>query len=182
MRPRLLTGSLALLAVLASAAAGTARAQPPRATGPKHLNVVLILSDDENIHGATVMRHVRDLLARHGVTFANYHVTTSECGPSRASILTGQYSHHTGLVDSFGSYHHFDQSSNLAVWLHDAGYRTALVGKYLNDYPLEGGNATPPGWDDWQVMDSVPEEKYYDYILDENGRLAHFGGAPADYS
>ncbi|HEX7084692.1 MAG TPA: sulfatase [Gaiellaceae bacterium] len=182
MRPRLLTGSLALLAVLASAAAGTARAQPPRATGPKHLNVVLILSDDENIHGATVMRHVRDLLARHGVTFANYHVTTSECGPSRASILTGQYSHHTGLVDNFGSYHHFDQNSNLAVWLHDAGYRTALVGKYLNDYPLEGGNATPPGWDDWQVMDSVPEEKYYDYILDENGRLAHFGGAPADYS
>ena len=125
------------------------------------LNVVVILSDDERLDGGTVMKNVRHLLAGHGVTFANYHVTTSECGPSRASILTGQYSHHTGVLDNFGlhSYPAFDQSSNLAVWLHESGYRTALVGKYLNDYTLYGHNEIPPGWDDWQAMDSVRSEE-----------------------
>ncbi|MGH3026483.1 MAG: sulfatase-like hydrolase/transferase, partial [Gaiellaceae bacterium] len=76
----------------------------------------------------------------------------------------------------------FDDVSTLPVWLHGAGYDTALVGKYLNDYTVDGGNVTPPGWDDWQVMDSVPEERYYDYTLDENGRLVHYGHAADDYS
>ena len=80
------------------------------------------------------------LLAEHGVTFDDFRVTTSECGPSRASILTGLYSHHSGVLDNFGphSYPAFDEKSDLAVWLHQAGYSTALVGKYLNDYTLDG--------------------------------------------
>jgi hypothetical protein len=67
------------------------------------------------------------------------------------------------VLDNFGphSFPKFDQRSNLAVWLHRNGYRTALVGKYLNDYTLYGHDAIPPGWDDWQVMDSIPMEKYY---------------------
>ena len=153
-------------------------------TAKPRLNVVLILSDDERVDGATVMHNVHRLLAEHGVTFSNYHVTTSECGPSRASILQGQYSHHTGVLDNFGphSFPKFDQRSNLAVWLHRAGYRTALVGKYLNDYTLYGHNEIPLGWDDWQAMDSIPMEKYYDYTLNENGRLVHYGDSNADYS
>jgi len=148
------------------------------------LNVVFILSDDEREDGTPVMHNVQTLLQQHGVTFTNNHVTTSMCGPSRASILTGMYSHHTGVVENFGddSYPRFDTASNLAVWLHDAGYDTGLVGKYLNDYTLDGHNVVPPGWDDWQVMDSVPEERYYDYTLDENGSLVHYGDAPSDYS
>jgi len=176
-------------AVLAAASFGarTAAAQPAHAgaaTPERRLNVVLILSDDERTDGAGVMKNVHRLLAEHGVTFANYHVTTSLCGPSRASMLQGQYSHTTGVVGNFGlpSYTAFDSSSNLAVWLHDSGYRTALVGKYLNNYSLLGGNRIPPGWDDWQAMDSVPLEKYYDYTLNENGRLVHYGTAQADYS
>jgi N-acetylglucosamine-6-sulfatase len=148
------------------------------------MNVVFILSDDERVDGNTVMHDVQRLLARHGVTFDQMRVTTSECGPSRASILTGQYSHHTGVLDNFGpnSYPAFNESSDLAVWLHRAGYSTALVGKYLNDYTLDGNHAVPPGWDDWQTMDSVPEERYYNYSLNENGRLVHFGRKPSDYS
>src|SRR5581483_3136923 len=57
-----------------------------------------------------------------------------------------------------------------------------LVGKYLNDYTLFGDHRIPPGWDDWQVIDSVPEESYYDYTLNENSRLVHYGHRPADYS
>jgi N-acetylglucosamine-6-sulfatase len=151
---------------------------------PARLNVVVILSDDERADGTSVMPNVRRLLADHGITFTDYHVTTSECGPSRASILTGQYSHHTGVLGNFGphSYPAFDDRSDLAVWLHAAGYRTALVGKYINDYTSYGRHQIPPGWDDWQAIDSVPMEAYYDYTLNENGRLVHFGRAPGDYS
>ena len=168
-----------VLAVLAATAgrAGATRHVP-------RLNVVFIVSDDERVDGNAVMHDVQRLLARHGVTFDDFRVTTSECGPSRASILTGQYSHHTGVTDNFGphGYPAFAAGSDLAVWLHDAGYRTALVGKYLNDYSLDGHNAIPPGWDDWQAMDSVPLEKYHDYDVNENGRIVHYGRKPADYS
>ena len=155
-----------------------------RAGARRRLNVVLILSDDERVDGSSVMQNVRHLLADHGVTFSNYHVTTSECGPSRASILQGQYAHHTGVLDNFGlhSFPQFDQRSNLAVWLHRSGYRTALVGKYLNDYTIYGHNEIPPGWDDWQAMDSIPMEKYYDYTLNENGRQVAYGDSQSDYS
>jgi arylsulfatase A-like enzyme len=175
-------------AVLACALAALAAVRTPSAdAAPRartRLNVVFILSDDERVGGSSVMHNVQDLLERHGVTFTNDHVTTSECGPSRASILTGQYAHHTGVIENFGadSYPRFDTSSNLAVWLHDAGYDTALVGKYLNDYTLDGDHVVPPGWDDWQVLDTVPEEKYYDYTLNENGSLVHYGSAADDYS
>ena len=50
------------------------------------------------------MQNVRDLLAAHGTTFSDMHVTTSICGPSRASILTGQYAHHTGVLENFGAH------------------------------------------------------------------------------
>ena len=88
------------------------------------------------------------------------------------------------MLDNFGphSFPAFDQNSNLAVWLHSSGYRTALVGKYLNDYTLYGHNEIPPGWDDLQAMDSVPMEEYYNYAVNENGRLEHYGTAPTDYS
>jgi N-acetylglucosamine-6-sulfatase len=160
------------------------RAAPQRASRSRRLNVVVVLSDDQRLDGTSVMRNVRRLLVRHGVTFANYHVTTSECGPSRASILTGEYAHHTGVTDNFGlhSFPAFDASSTLATWLHGAGYDTALVGKYINDYTMYGDHKVAPGWDDWQVMDSVPMERYYGYAIDDNGRREEFGYAPGDYS
>ena len=194
---RLVVGCVLSLAVACSAAIVSRGADaahravavlpvPPAAepAAARRWNVVFILSDDENVYGSAVMENVRRLLAEHGVTFSDFHVTTPECGPSRASILTGLYSRHSGVTANFGAhgYPAFDQSSNLAVWLHRAGYSTALVGKFINDYPLDGGNRVPPGWDDWQAMDSVPLERYYDYTLNENGRLVHFGRAAGDYS
>ena len=106
----------------------------PSAAAPGRLNVVVIVSDDERYDANRRMRNVSRLVAREGVTFDRYYTTTSECCPSRPSILTGQYPHHTGVVANFGprAYPSFDESSTLATWLHGAGYTTALVGKYLN--------------------------------------------------
>ncbi|MGH2977754.1 MAG: sulfatase family protein [Gaiellaceae bacterium] len=170
-------------AVGASAAKPASRAERAAA---QRLNVVLVLSDDERSDGTPVMRNAQTLLADHGVTFTNAHVTTSMCGPSRASILTGQYSHHTGVLENFGphSFPAFTEASNdLGVWMHRAGYQTALVGKYVNAYTNPSvSHAVPPGWDDWQVMDSIPMEAYYNYSINDNGHLVHYGNKASDYS
>jgi arylsulfatase A-like enzyme len=171
-----------LVAAVASAASvPTSQARPRQ---PERLNVVVILSDDERTDGTSVMKNVQTLLADHGVTFTDYHVTSSLCGPSRASILSGQYSHHTGVYDNFGphSVSSFNASSTLATWMHNSGYQTALVGKYINAYTTAEHHVIPPGWDDWQALDSIPMEAYYNYTLNENGKLVHFGHAPSDYS
>jgi N-acetylglucosamine-6-sulfatase len=183
-RAAVVSAALAVLGAAGASAAAAGSHGSKVAASRRRLNVVVILSDDERLDGGTVMKNVRHLLAAHGVTFSDYHVTTSECGPSRASILLGQYSHHTGVLDNFGphSFPAFDQNSDLAVWLHSSGYRTALIGKYLNDYTLYGHNEIPPGWDDFQAMDSVPMEEYYNYTVNDNGRLEHYGTAPSDYS
>ena len=184
----LAVGLLAFTAGTASPSVASASAPtgslPGASSAAGRMNIVFIVSDDERVNGNTVMKDVQRLIAMHGVTFTNFHVTTSECGPSRASILTGLYGHHSGVTDNFGphSYPAFHTNSNIAVWLHRAGYETGLVGKYLNDYTIYGHHAVPPGWDDWQAMDSVPMEKYYDYTVNENGRLVHYGDKPTDYS
>jgi N-acetylglucosamine-6-sulfatase len=176
---------LALGVVTASAAKPAAAA---RRAVDRRLNVVLILSDDERSDGTAVMRNVQTLLADHGVNFTNAHVTTSMCGPSRASILTGQYAHHTGVYENFGphsfpAFQEKDESNDLGVWMHKAGYDTALVGKYVNSYTnADVHNEIPPGWDDWQVMDSIPMEAYYNYTINDNGRLVRYGNKPSDYS
>nr|BFE82287.1 hypothetical protein GCM10020093_048880 [Planobispora longispora] len=65
--------------------------------------------------------------------------------------------------------------------MRQAGYRTALMGKYLNHYPGEADPAhVPPGWDEWHVpVRRLYEE--YGYTLNENGVLKGYGSAPEDY-
>jgi N-acetylglucosamine-6-sulfatase len=147
--------------LLALGIAGGSNGGTGAAATAARLNVVVIVSDDERLDANATMRNVELLLARHGVRFGRYYVTTSECCPSRTTMLTGQYPHRTGVVANFGKYSYpsFDERSTLATWLHRAGYTTALVGKYLNDYTLAGGHRVPPGWDKWVAIDSVPEER-----------------------
>jgi N-acetylglucosamine-6-sulfatase len=176
--------SLALTLGFGAACASSAhKGNELRPAGAGPLNVVLILTDDER---ADVERlpNVKSLLAREGITFTRFFATTSECCPARAGILTGQYAHHNGVVQNSGptGYPKFDETSNLAVWLYAAGYETALVGKYLNGYAVYGEHRVPPGWSDWQAIDSSPMQRYYNYVLNENGRLVAYGDAPSDYS
>jgi arylsulfatase A-like enzyme len=149
-------------------------------------NIVLIVTDDQRADTLFAMPNVRDLLGGHGVAFPNAFVTTPYCCPSRASILTGLYSHHTGVLSDRppdGGAPAFDDRSTLATWLHDAGYHTAFVGKYLNAYDRIGETYVPPGWDEWDAIASEPiGSHYYDYTLSENGRLVRYGNDGLDYS
>jgi arylsulfatase A-like enzyme len=177
---------LAVLAVLAlvlppaSAAPAQADARP---------NIVLILVDD--LDARSLMQHLDQFpsigrLAREGTTFSNFFPTTPACCPSRASILRGQYAHNHGVWGNdppHGGYETFHgqrrDRSTVAVWLREAGYRTALVGKYLNGYGAAGHPLHPArGWDRWYAS---TETAYFNYDLIENGKLVHYGSRARDY-
>ena len=144
-------------------------------------NVLFFLTDDQRFDTLEYMPTVRRELMARGVTFTNAYVTTPLCCPSRASILTGLYARHHGVLDNNGErggYNAFDPSSTLATWLRSAGIRTMLVGKYLNEYK---NYDIPPGWDEWfAVWDT--DEHYYNYKVNDGGRRRVFGYREEWYS
>lgn len=165
---------------LARASAVRSAAVPARTDRSNPPNIVLILSDDQRADTLAAMPNVRELLAARGTTFENAFVSNSLCCPSRTTILTGNYSHLTGVYGNrapYGGFRSFRDSSTLATWLDDAGFETALVGKYLNDYET---SYVPPGWDDWVAFAGDPG--YYNYRLNVNGDLRRFGRRPEHYS
>ncbi|MGZ8630943.1 MAG: sulfatase family protein, partial [Actinomycetota bacterium] len=173
--PLLLVGAL----VFSGAGGLFGATRPPRAAGRP--NVVLIVTDDQRWDTLSRMPGVRRVLGDPGVTFENAFVSNSLCCPSRASILTGAYSHTTGVYTNGGRYgfQAFDDDSTVATWLHDAGYRTALVGKYFNGaWPY---TFVPPGWDHWATFRGS-HSLYFDYDMSIDGRLRSFGSDPSDYS
>lgn len=126
----------------------------------------------------------RELVGR-GVSFDNFFVVNPLCCPSRVSILTGGYSHSTGVYLNTGprGLPAFREESTLATWLDDAGYETGFVGKYLNGYARTD---VPPGWDRWiaftgTLKKGVPPN-YFGYELSVDGELQAHGFAPEDYS
>ena len=156
-------------------------------------NIVVILTDDQTLESMRVMPQVQRLLGDKGTTFSNAFVTFPLCCPSRATLLTGQYSHNHGVRDNVppnGGYAALDHTNTLATWLRDGGYATAHVGKYMNCYgstnPVCGtaGPDVPPGWDDWfGLPDSgLRDLSYFDFDVFDNGTLRHFGPSPEVYS
>ncbi|MEA3337019.1 MAG: sulfatase-like hydrolase/transferase [Chloroflexota bacterium] len=126
------------LAPVLRAQVGTRKATNTRA------NIVLLLTDDQDLRlgSLDVMPRLEDLIANQGMTFANAFVPISLCCPARVSLLTGQYAHnHQNYYNlpplgGFQKFHDNGQEeTTIAVTLEDAGYQTALIGKYLNNYP-----------------------------------------------
>lgn len=155
-------------------------------------NIVFILTDDLSNDLLPFMPHVQEL-QRQGLTFTHYFVTNSLCCPSRGSILTGGYPHTTGVLTNGGGngghpefVYRNDDDHTFATSLQAAGYTTALMGKYLNGYrastPAGGpAAAVPPGWSEWYVPGDHDGYSGFDYTLNENGRLVHYGHAPREY-
>jgi arylsulfatase A-like enzyme len=146
-------------------------------------DVVLIVTDDQRWDTLWAMPRIRSLLLRRGVSFPNAFVVNPICCPSRASILTGDYSHTTLVyrqAPPFGRYEWFRSDATVATWLHDAGYTTGLFGKYLDGYQHDALTAVvPPGWDRWAAF---VHSGYYGYQLTIDGVVHRFGATPGDYS
>jgi arylsulfatase A-like enzyme len=133
------------------------------------------------------MPTVRDVLIKQGINFENGFLTTPLCCPSRVSVLTGEYVHnHKVYTDRMplGGAPKFDDASSYAVWLKNAGYQTAYMGKYLNDYDsLQPFGYVAKGWDEWDVFlgknltaddDSGSSQFYSDFSLSENGTVKEY--------
>jgi N-acetylglucosamine-6-sulfatase len=162
--------------VLALAVGGLLAAAPgAHAARP---NVVIVLTDDQRWDTVSAMPTVRSELVDKGVTFSNAFVVNPLCCPSRASILTGKYSHSTRIYTN-GAFRLFDDSSTLATWLRRAGYRTGFFGKYLNAY---AGRYVPPGWSRWVGFTPANVDNYFDYGLNLDGTLVQRADRPEDYS
>ena len=137
-------------------------------------NIVLIISDDHTQQAISAYgaRQVQtpgiDRLAKEGALFKNAYVTNSICGPSRACILTGAYSHINGFKDNENSNFNFDQPS-FAKALQAAGYQTAWIGK------MHLGENTPQGFDDYSILPDQGEYYNPHFILPGNKKQQYAG-------
>ena len=169
--------------VLALAATACGRSTPEvRSADGTRPNIVFFLTDDQSADQMTALPSVQELIAQRGTSFGNAIVPIPLCCPARASLVTGQYPHNHGVTsnnnEDGGGFDGMDQTNTLARWLHDAGYRTAHVGKYMNGY---GADRTRPiGWDEWWATSENPF-LMYDYTLNHNGVETAFGTTPSDY-
>ncbi|MGH3344686.1 MAG: sulfatase family protein [Carbonactinosporaceae bacterium] len=176
---------IALAAVASVAPAGRERAAGARP--PSRPNIVLVVTDDLDAASMARLPMLRRELADRGTTFTRFFATDSLCCPSRASILRGQYVHNHRVRSNtgrHGGYRAFArlEGSTVATWLDDAGYRTGLVGKYLNGYPKRTAPAyVPTGWDDWHSGDGLAPYQGFGYHLVENGRRVFYGYQNRDY-
>jgi N-acetylglucosamine-6-sulfatase len=166
-----------LLAGAAGSVAGLAGAKTEAVPGATQPSIVMIVTDDMRADEWEALPRTRALLADAGTTFPNFFLTTPQCGPSRASILTGRYAHSTGILGNGGAYRIFrdsgSEANTVAVWLQQAGYRTALIGKYINGFQNFGHGVVPTGWTDWHSMMDVPTA-YDHFNLSDNGTLTSF--------
>src|SRR5262249_50264697 len=187
-----LLAALGMVGSLMATGGVPASASTPKAKPGTKPNIVFILTDDldRNLYfDASRFPKFNSLLVDKGTTFSNYFVTDSLCCPSRSSILRGQYVHNHDVrsnrppIGGFEKFHNNgDEKSNIPTWLHDAGYRTGLLGKYLNGYP-KGADETfvPPGWDVWASPTGSGGYSEYNYQLNESGKLVRYGASPQDY-
>jgi arylsulfatase A-like enzyme len=151
--------------------------------GPAHAapNVVVVETDDQTVSDLATMPFTRAAIGDRGVTFDNSFVSLSECCPSRATFLTGQYAHNHGVLSimwPYGGFNRLRGDETLPVWLRRAGYATALVGKYLNGFRY---TRVPPGWTEFDGLMGRTTYYFYDYRMNVDGHVRSFGHAVRDY-
>ncbi|MGZ3940449.1 MAG: sulfatase family protein, partial [Flavisolibacter sp.] len=134
-------------------------------------NIIYIMSDDHAYQAISAygygLNHTPniDKLAEQGMMFTRAFVTNSLCGPSRAVMLTGKHSHINGFKDNHSTFDGSQQT--VAKLLHNAGYQTAVVGKWhlVSD---------PQGFDYWNIVPGQGD--YYNPDFIENGNRKRVPG------
>ncbi|MCB0827884.1 MAG: sulfatase [Solirubrobacterales bacterium] len=184
---RLLFGA-AIAALPLAAAIG----REPSAARAERPNIVVIETDDQSARTMKasyrgnsggykkVMPNTLREIVRAGTEFRDYYATSPLCSPSRASLLSGQYPHNSGLVSNEGALGGWTgwqnlpiAENNVPVALQRAGYRTSHFGKFINDYfdDVAGrvDQTVPLGWDRWFTTAFAPGTHYYGYRVNDNG-------------
>lgn len=150
----------------------TISAAPPRP------NIVFIFSDDHAYQAISAYGDERklletpniDRLAKEGMRFDRCVVPNSICGPSRATVLTGKYSHMNGFYNNTNS--RFDGSqTTFPKMLRAAGYQTAVIGKWHLI-------SEPTGFDYWHILPG--QGVYYNPPMIDNGKQVKHQGYTTD--
>jgi len=127
-------------------------------------NIIFIMSDDHaskaiSAYDSSLMQTPNiDRLAESGFRFDRCFCTNAICGPSRAVILTGKYSHMNGVLDNSLSFDGSQQT--LPKILREEGYQTAMVGKWHL-------KSEPTGFDYWYVLPGQGQYYRPDFICSE---------------
>jgi N-acetylglucosamine-6-sulfatase len=179
-------GAASLALGLASARAEAKKKAIQKRAGTRPRNIVFILSDDHRYDFLGFLGKVKflqtpnlDRLGRDGAHFQNAFVTTALCSPSRASILTGLFSHKHGVVDN-----QTDIQPGLVFfpeYLQQLGYETAFMGKWHMGHDSDEPR---PGFDHWVSFRGQGE--YYHGELNVDGRKVrttkHISDELTDYA
>jgi N-acetylglucosamine-6-sulfatase len=195
-RQRTLAAFAGVLLALGILALVGGRATEPQAAeaaaGQAKPNIIVLFTDDQEPSSLRVMKKVTKELKRKGVTMRRFYTQFPLCCPSRATMLTGQYAHNHGVLSNtaptggYGTFNDLHGDNYLPLWMQGAGYRTAFVGKYMNEYaePDEYGTTprdVPRGWDDWRVL-APSRAQYFNYQLNQNGNIRQFSEREEHYS
>ena len=191
LRRTVVLALLAAVVALVVGSAGTHGPAAPRAASAAAAkpNIVFILTDDQRIDELGHMPNVQSLIQAKGIVrpvVRRQQPVLSE--PSRRSspASTATPPRSTTTTRRFGGFQTFhndgyEKTHTLPVWLHKAGYRTAMMGKYLNGYNERHAACRPVGsiWDGLLIKDNGG---YFNYKISANGTVQSFGSTAADYS
>ncbi|MGH9003041.1 MAG: sulfatase-like hydrolase/transferase, partial [Acidimicrobiia bacterium] len=115
-------------------------------------NLMVIVMDDMRVEGLmdnpTVLPMTKQWLSAAGSTYSEGYATTPLCCPERATIWTGRLPHNHGVVDNYDGAP-LNKDWIVPRYLHDAGYRTALVGKFITDWHHK---YDPPHFDEFAAF------------------------------
>ncbi|MEM7317236.1 MAG: sulfatase, partial [Planctomycetota bacterium] len=161
-----------LILLIASAARGADAVSPP--------DIVFVLVDDLRWDALSYKNHPYvktphiDQLRMRGASFKNAFVTTSICCPSRATYLTGVYANQHGVIDNETSEYNPDVTPPVTKYLQQAGYRTAMLGKWHM-----GQTARPRRYfNHWVSFKG--QGKYQDPLFNINGKRVQESGYTTD--
>lgn len=140
---------------------------PPSRGATPRPNILLIMTDDQRWDMLENMPAVRRIFGRRGATFTNAFVAVPLCCPSRATMLTGRYTHNNGVTGNSRARTNLDAETTLPYLLKRAGYQTGIAGKYLNGWPLW---KRPPYFDRWATMRNYPD--HYNVPVNIQGRVS----------
>ncbi|WP_210440891.1 sulfatase-like hydrolase/transferase [Nocardioides xinjiangensis] len=147
------------------------------APGVDRPNLVFVLTDDMRDDDLDHMPITRRLLADQGMELTDAISPHPLCCPARAQLATGQYAQNNGVQHNrgvHGGFEALDPAQEASTWWRDEGYRTALVGKFLNGYGPH--DVRPAGWSRWDAL----TEGVYDYVnfsMTGDGRPEHHTGS-----
>jgi arylsulfatase A-like enzyme len=152
-------------------------------------NIVLVVIDDMPKGMVDAMPYTAEVIRDLGVNFTTGCITTPLCGPSRTSLLLGRPAHSHGMWQNSGVVGGHKiieplEDQTITAALNNAGYSTALFGKYMNGWAKGGGAIVPPGWDTFRAFRPFDggDGAYYNYDLIGTGEPEPHYHEVGDYS